>query len=376
MPVTVYAVATALARNREAVAAMNEADWEIATHGLKWIDYRDTPPEVEARHIAEAIRIHTEVTGARPLGFYQGRSSINTIRLGMEEGGFLYCADTYADDLPYWIEGPRGPQLMTPYTLDANDMRFATPQGFNSGDQFYAYLKDCFDTLYAEGDVGAEDDVDRPALPAGRPARPRRRARALPRLCAQPRPGLDSDPARHRPPLDRQAPAAGRLEAVRTDPHAVRRALRRRLRAFALDRGGGLRRWGSRAARTRPRGWRRRLPPRRRGDDGTEARADRSPPDLAGKLALAKRLTADSTREQASAGLDRLSAEELRLHRAQRRLSRKVRFSLHHGGQGQEHGEILAAFRRRLANEPTRKSKTALAEIDRIAALRLEEILP
>ena len=99
------------------------------------------------------MRIHTEVAGSRPLGFYQGRSSLNTIRLGMEEGGFLYCADAYADDLPYWLEGPRGPQLITPYTLDSNDMRFATPQGFNSGDQFYAYLKDSFDTLYAEGDV-------------------------------------------------------------------------------------------------------------------------------------------------------------------------------------------------------------------------------
>jgi hypothetical protein len=133
VPVTVYAVATAMARNREAVAAMKEAGWEIATHGLKWIDYRDTPPEVEARQIAEAVRIHTEVAGGRPLGFYQGRSSINTIRLGVEEGGFLYCADSYADDLPYWLEGPCGPQLITPYTLDSNDMRLAAPQGFNSG---------------------------------------------------------------------------------------------------------------------------------------------------------------------------------------------------------------------------------------------------
>ena len=184
VPVTVYAVATAMARNREAVAAMNEAGWEIATHGLKWIDYRDTPPEIEALHIAEAVRIHTEIAGARPLGFYQGRSSINTIRLGMEEGGFVYCADSYADDLPYWLEGPRGPQLMTPYTLDANDMRFATPQGFNSGDQFYTYLKDSFDALYAEGDVAPEDAVDRPALPARRPARTRaRRSRGSLTMC-------------------------------------------------------------------------------------------------------------------------------------------------------------------------------------------------
>ena len=219
---------------------MNEAGWEIATHGYKWVDYRDTPPEVEAQHIAEAIRIHTEVAGERPLGFYQGRSSINTIRLGMEEGGFVYCADTYADDLPYWIEGPRGPQLIVPYTLDSNDMRFATPQGFNSGDQFYAYLKDSFDTLYAEGATRAQDALDRPALPPCRAPRPRRLARALPRLRARPRQGLVRDPARHRAPLDRQTCAARRLEAVEAQPHAVRRTLRRRLRAFALGRRGRL----------------------------------------------------------------------------------------------------------------------------------------
>ena len=154
VPVTVYGVAMALQRNPEAVAAMKEAGWEIASHGLKWIEYKDMPVEEERAAIAEAVRIHTEVTGERPLGFYQGRSSENTIPLAMEEGGFVYLSDTYADDLPYWIEGPGGPQLIIPYTLDANDMRFATPQGFNSGDQFFAYLKDSFDTLYAEGVAG------------------------------------------------------------------------------------------------------------------------------------------------------------------------------------------------------------------------------
>ncbi len=152
---TVFGVATALARNPEAVAAMNDADWEIATHGLKWIEYRDVGEAEERRHLAEAIRVHTSVTGARPLGVYIGRSSIHTVPLAAEEGGFLYSADAYADDLPYWIEGPRGPFLIVPYTLDANDMRFATPQGFNSGDQFFAYLKDAFDVLYAEGKAGA-----------------------------------------------------------------------------------------------------------------------------------------------------------------------------------------------------------------------------
>nr|WP_321336202.1 allantoinase PuuE [Breoghania sp.] len=154
VPVTVYGVATALQRNPEAVAAMKEADWEIASHGLKWVEFKDMPIEEERASIAEAIRLHTEVTGERPLGFYQGRSSENTIPLAMEEGGFVYLSDAYADDLPYWIEGPNRPQLIVPYTLDANDMRFATPQGFNCGDQFFSYLKDSFDTLYAEGIEG------------------------------------------------------------------------------------------------------------------------------------------------------------------------------------------------------------------------------
>lgn len=151
VPVTVYGVATALMRNPEAVAAMREADWEIASHGLKWIDYRDFQEDEEKRHLEEAIRIHTEVTGERPLGWYTGRTSSQTRDLVMRESGFVYDSDSYADDLPYWVNGPHGPHLVIPYTLDANDMRFATPQGFNSGDQFFAYLRDSFDVLYDEG---------------------------------------------------------------------------------------------------------------------------------------------------------------------------------------------------------------------------------
>jgi putative urate catabolism protein len=155
LPVTVYGVATALQRNPPAVAAMRGAGWEIASHGLKWIEYKDFSAADERRHMAEAIRIHTEATGARPLGWYTGRASEHTLRLVMEEGGFLYSSDSYADDLPYWVRGPKGPHLVIPYTLDTNDMRFATPQGFNAGDQFFAYLKDSFDVLYAEGLAGA-----------------------------------------------------------------------------------------------------------------------------------------------------------------------------------------------------------------------------
>ena len=155
MTLTVYGVALAMARNPEAVAAMKEADWEIASHGLRWLEYKDFSKEEERRHIAECVRLHTEVTGSRPLGIYQGKPSANTLNLVMEEGGFVYSADSYADELPYYVEGPKGPHLIVPYTLDANDMRFATPQGFNSGDQFYTYLKDSFDVLMAEGAAGS-----------------------------------------------------------------------------------------------------------------------------------------------------------------------------------------------------------------------------
>ena len=128
----------AMARHPDIVASMNEAGWEIASHGLKWIEYKDFTKEDEARHIHEAIRLHTEVAGSRPLGFYQGRCSAHTLDNVMEEGGFVYSADSYADELPFWIEGPYGPHLIVPYTLDANDMRFATPQGFNTRHQFFA----------------------------------------------------------------------------------------------------------------------------------------------------------------------------------------------------------------------------------------------
>lgn len=152
IPVTVYGVAMALERHLEAVAAMIEADWEIASHGYRWIDYKYFDAETEREHLLQAIAIHTRVTGSRPLGWYTGRTSPNTRRLVVSEG-FLYDADSYADDLPYWVHDYGKPHLVIPYTLDNNDMRFATAQGFNSGDQFFAYLRDAFDVLYAEGET-------------------------------------------------------------------------------------------------------------------------------------------------------------------------------------------------------------------------------
>ncbi len=152
-PVTVYGVAMAMQRNPDAVAAMLASDWEIASHGLRWIDYQFVPEEIEREHMREAIQIHEAVTGAKPLGWYTGRDSPNTRKLVLEHDHFLYDSDYYGDDLPFWNHEHDRPHLVIPYTLDVNDMRFAAPQGFNAGDQFFNYLKDTFDTLYAEGDA-------------------------------------------------------------------------------------------------------------------------------------------------------------------------------------------------------------------------------
>lgn len=153
IPVTVFAVATALARHPDVARALMAAGHEVCSHGYKWINYQDVPEEVERDHIAKAVEILTDLTGERPLGWYTGRTGPNTSRLVAEYGGFLYDADDYSDDLPFWKLQNGEPQLIIPYTLDVNDMRFASAQGFNAGDQFFNYLKDTFDTLYAEGET-------------------------------------------------------------------------------------------------------------------------------------------------------------------------------------------------------------------------------
>ena len=168
-PLTVFGVAMALERNPEAVEAMLDASWEIASHGYRWIDYQSVDEATEREHLQQAIAIHGSATGARPTCWYLGRCSPNSHRIVAEEGGFSYNADCYSDDLPYWDHSFDTPQLMVPYTLDANDMRFATPQGFNSGQQFFDYLKDTFDVLYAEG--GKMMSVGLHCRLAGRPGR-------------------------------------------------------------------------------------------------------------------------------------------------------------------------------------------------------------
>lgn len=182
LPVTVFGVATAMEMNPDAVEAMLKADWEIASHGLRWIDYQYVPEDIERAHIAEAVELHTRLTGSRPLGWYQGRTSPNTARLVAEEGGFLYDADSYADDLPYWDRRHGKAQLIVPYTLDANDMKIVALNGFTEGEQFFRYLRDTFDQLREEG--GRMMSVGLHGRIAGRPGRARALARFLDHVIA------------------------------------------------------------------------------------------------------------------------------------------------------------------------------------------------
>jgi putative urate catabolism protein len=176
-PVTVYGVATAMQMNPAAVEAMLTADWEIASHGYRWIDYQNVPEEVERDHIHKAVELHTQLTGARPLGWYQGRTSPQTARLVVEEGGFVYDADSYADDLPYYDTRYGKAQLIVPYTLDVNDMKFVAYNGFADAEPFYRYLRDTFDQLYLEG--GRMMSIGLHGRIAGKPARAAAVARFL-----------------------------------------------------------------------------------------------------------------------------------------------------------------------------------------------------
>ncbi len=377
IPVTVYGVATALARSPEQVRAMADAGWEIASHGLKWIEYKDFSEADERAHMVEAIRLHTEVTGDAPRGWYTGRCSVNTVRLAAERGQFDYVADSYADDLPYWMQFGRKHQLIVPYTLDCNDMRFATPQGFNAGDQFYCYLKDSFDTLYAEGIEGAPKmmSIGLHCRLIGRPGR----VQALRRFMDYVKSHDDvwfatrQEIAKHwaaehppvatlRPSQMKQIEFVDRFGGIfEHSAWVAERAFDMELDA-AHDTACGLHSTLCRVFRT--------------ATDDERLSVLKAHPDLAGKLATARRLTAESTSEQASAGLDALTDNE------------RDRFSNLNAAYVEKHGfpfiiavrdfdkaGILTAFETRIGNDTSTEFETACSQVERIAELRLEDIL-
>ena len=373
LPVTIYGVATALARSPDQVAAMQSAGWEIASHGLKWVEHRDMPEAEERAQIAEAIRLHTEVTGTRPRGWYTGRCSENTVRLTAEEGGFDWISDTYDDDLPYWREVGDRDQLVIPYTLEANDMRFATAPGYIEGEQFFTYLRDTFDTLYAEGLAGAPKmfSIGLHCRLIGRPGKLAGLKRFL-------------DYARGHEGV--WFATRGQIAAhwAATHPHRRRERPSQMTQARFIEAFGAIYEhspWIAERAHALE------LGPAHDSLEGMAsalARIFRSAseaerlgvltahPELAGKLAQAKRLTADSTAEQASAGLDALTdAERAEFEALNARYTEKFGFPFIIAVKDNTKASILHAFHRRLENSREAEFAEAFRQVERIAWHRL-----
>ncbi|QCO57156.1 allantoinase PuuE (plasmid) [Pseudorhodobacter turbinis] len=378
IPVTIYGVATALARNPEQVAAMKAADWEIASHGLKWVEHKDMPEDEERAAITEAVRLHTEVVGTRPRGWYTGRCSVNTVRLVAEEGGFDWIADTYDDDLPHWMEFGDRDQLIIPYTLEANDMRFATAPGYIEGQQFFQYLKDSFDVLYAEGEAGAAKmfSIGLHCRLIGRPGKIAGLMRFLD--YAQGHEGVwfprRMDIADHwaaihphqrfeRPSeMDAQSFVAKFGTIFEHSPWIAERAHGLEL-GPAHDSAVGVHNALCRMFRSA----------------SYEERLGvlMAHPDLAGKLAAAKCLTAESTAEQASAALDSLTDAERETFQAlNTEYVAKHGFPFIIAVRDNTKDSILAAFKTRIGHDTQTEFTTACAQVERIAELRLKDILP
>lgn len=378
IPVTVYGVTSALARNPEQVAAMKEAGWEIASHGLKWVDHRDMDPAEEAAQIAESFRLHEEVVGCPPTGWYTGRCSMNTVRLTAETRRLAWISDTYDDDLPYWMELGEHDQLVIPYTLEANDMRFATAPGYITGEQFFQYLKDSFDTLYAEGAAGRAKmfSIGLHNRLIGRPGKFAGLKRFLdyakshdgvwfPRRLDIAEHWRKTHPHKRfeRPSQMTRDRFVARFGSIfEHSPWIAERAFDLEL-GPAHDSASGLHNALARMFRTAT----------------AEERLGvlRAHPDLAGKLAAAKRLTPESTQEQASAALDALTdAERATFQRLNADYVAKHGFPFIIAVRDNTKDTILAAFHARIGNDTTTEFATACAAVERIAELRLKDQLP
>ena len=379
IPATVYGVATALERSPVQVAAMQEAGWEIASHGLKWIEYKDFDKNAERHDLMEAIRIHSEVTGTRPTGWYTGRCSVNTVDLVTEEGGFDYISDSYADDLPYWYNHEGKQQLVIPYTLDTNDMRFASPQGFNSGDQFYTYLKDSFDALYEEGSDGTPKmlSIGLHCRLIGRPGR----IQSLKRFMEYAQNHADVwfarriEIAKHwheHHPASANAITPSKMakpEFVQSFGSIFEHSTWVAERAWhgelgtAHDTAIGLHSAMCRIFR--------------RADSTQRLAVLMAHPDLAGKLAEAKQLTEESTSEQAGAGLDMLTDQERATFQTLNSdYITKFGFPFIIAVKGLTKDKILKIFKTRISNTQDVEFDAACKQVERIALLRLTEILP
>ena len=374
LPVTIYGVATALARAPGQVAAMKAAGWEIASHGLKWVDHRDMDPVTEAAQIAEAIRLHAEVVGEAPRGWYTGRCSANTVRLTAETGAFDWISDTYDDDVPYWAQVGERDQLVIPYTLECNDMRFATAPGWVTGGDFGDYLIDTFDTLHAEG--GRMMSVGLHCRLVGRPGKAAGLIRFLDHVARKggawfaTRQAIAAHWAAQHPPVRRDRPSAmdrdtfvARYGGIfEHSPWIAERAWHLEL-GPAHDTAAGLHNALARMFRA--------------ASEAERLAVLRAHPDLAGKLAQARRLTPESTAEQASAALDALTDDErATFQRLNAAYTARHGFPFIIAVRDNTKASILAAFKTRIANDSATEFATACAQVERIAELRLRTLLP
>ena len=377
IPLTIYGVATALARCPEQVEAMKNAGWEIASHGLKWIEHKDFSEQEERKTIQDAIRLHTEVVGEPPLGWYTGRCSMQTASLIAETGQFAYVSDAYDDDLPHWRQFSQNVQLMIPYTLDVNDMRFATPQGFNSGDQFFTYLKDSFDTLYAEGQTGQAKmmSIGLHCRLIGRPGRIQslqrfinyikqfddvwcpRRIDIANHWAAQ----YPFQPKRRPHTMNQEEFVADFGDVFEHSAWVAERAFQLEL-GPAHDTASGLHNALVRVFRS--------------ASQDERLAVLKAHPDLAGKLSRAKRLTKDSKSEQASASLDALTESEYQQFTMfNEAYTTKNGFPFIIAVRDYDKSGILTAFQRRLDNDTESEFLEACRQVERIARLRLESRL-
>ena len=380
IPVTVFGVATALARSPTQVAAMQDADWEIASHGLKWIDYKDHTREQERSDIQTAMRLHEEITGTRPTGWYTGRCSMNTVDLVADAGGFIYQSDCYADDLPYWQETKAGPQLMIPYALDTNDMRFATAQGFNAGDQFFTYLKDSFDALYEEGREGSPKmlNIGLHSRLVGRPGR----IQALKRF-------IDYIKTHDRVWFARRIEIANHWRNLYPVSDGIRLQPSRMAHPDFIKHFGGV---FEHSAWIAEEAFALELGPAhdtaiglhaalvrvfRRADDTKKEAVLKAHPDLGNRLNAVQTLTSESKAEQAAAGLSTLLSEEQEiLIKLNKDYTEKFDFPFIVAVKTLTKNDIFTMFQKRIANSRETEFNEACRQVEKIALLRLHDLLP
>ncbi|MCR9122588.1 MAG: allantoinase PuuE [Phyllobacteriaceae bacterium] len=375
VPVTVFGVASALARAPEQVAAMKEAGWEIASHGLKWVEHKDMPADEERAQIGEAIRLHTEVTGEPPRGWYTGRCSADTVELVSKQGDFAYIADSYADDLPYWVRIGDKDQLIVPYTMDCNDMRFAIRAGFATGADFETMLKDAFDVLYAEGEAGAPKmlSIGLHCRLIGRPSRAAALQRALAHFRSHDgvwfatRLQIAEHWAKTHPPASLARPSEMDRDTFVSEFGGVFEHspwIAEGAHALELgpthDTAAGVHAALARIFRA--------------ANEDARLGVLTAHPDLAGKLAQAKRLTAESTAEQASVGLDSLTdAERAAFTELNDAYTERFGFPFIIAVRDNSKASIMNAFRRRIGNDHRTELAEACRQVERIAELRLKD---